>query len=94
MSVLCKDVSSYSTCQRYRFPTGTLVWKVSQILYPVTSYRLHGSGKLGRACHVVWKPKHKIAEFVSQYYLLVQVQFTGDLLDHHNIQDMPQDING
>ena len=25
-------VGSYSTCQRYRFPMGTLVWKVSQIL--------------------------------------------------------------
>ena len=33
MSVLCKDVGSYSTCQKYRFPMGTLVWKVSQILY-------------------------------------------------------------
>ena len=32
MSVLCKDVGSYSACQRYRFPMGTLVWKVSQIL--------------------------------------------------------------
>ena len=32
MSVLCKDVGSYSTCQRYRFPVGTLLWKVSQIL--------------------------------------------------------------
>ncbi len=25
MSVQCKDVDSYSTCQRYRFPMGTLV---------------------------------------------------------------------
>ncbi len=32
MSVLCKDVGSHYTCQRYRFPLGTLVWKVSQIL--------------------------------------------------------------
>ena len=37
MSVLCKDVGSYSTCERYRFPMGTLVWKVSQILYCYSS---------------------------------------------------------
>ena len=30
--MLCKDVGSYYTCQRYRFPLGTLLWKVSQIL--------------------------------------------------------------